>query len=215
MAQTHLGAMKLLAKKIGLSLEELLAKKLAGLKWCMGCREWHAMEEFGIDSTRYDGRVPCCRAFKNARVRLLYKPRAVRCEYGPARKPSRDGDKRQARHHVNLSVRAGRIDRPNSLPCFDCGHIYRDGGPRHEYDHYLGYEAVNHYKIQVVCVSCHHRREAKRVRRSIPWAKLNNSIVALLRGPELHTPNSELRQKYGVSRETIRRAQKGICWRQD
>ena len=59
-----------------------------------------------------------------------------RKKMGPPRYASRSGDKKQARHIVNLHVRFGRLPKPNTVPCFDCGHI--GPGKRHEYDHYLG-----------------------------------------------------------------------------
>jgi hypothetical protein len=46
------------------------------------------------------------------------------------------------------------------VPCTDCGHIGSDR--LHEYDHYLGYAAINHLDVQCVCVPCHNRREQQR-----------------------------------------------------
>ena len=40
---------------------------------------------------------------------------------GPAPKPPRDGDRKQARQRINVEVQAGRRPHPNSLPCTDCG----------------------------------------------------------------------------------------------
>ena len=74
--------------------------------------------------------------------------------------PSRDGDKKQARRRVNYLVDIGLLPDPDDVPCVDCGHLGADG-PRHEYDHYLGYEAVHHEDVEPVCSSCHHERERK------------------------------------------------------
>ncbi len=65
----------------------------------------------------------------------------TRAAFGPAPSPPRDGDKAQARHRVNVLVRTGRLAHPNALACADCGHIWKQGERRHEYDHYLGYAA--------------------------------------------------------------------------
>lgn len=48
-----------------------------------------------------------------------------------------DGDKKQARRRINVEVRTGRRPHPNTIPCVDCGHIWKMGERRHEYDHYL------------------------------------------------------------------------------
>ena len=75
--------------------------------------------------------------------------------------PSRDGDKKQARRRVNYLVDIGLLPDPDDVPCVDCGHLGADG-PRHEYDHYLGYSAEHHEDVEAVCSGCHHKREAVR-----------------------------------------------------
>lgn len=76
--------------------------------------------------------------------------------------PARDGDGRQARRRVNYLVETGLLAAPNTVPCADCGHVWREGEKRHEFDHYLGYAAEHHETVEVVCSSCHHRRESER-----------------------------------------------------
>lgn len=51
---------------------------------------------------------------------------------------------------------------PNTLPCKDCGHEWREGERRHEYDHYLGYGAEHHYIVESVCTLCHAKRDSAR-----------------------------------------------------
>jgi hypothetical protein len=48
------------------------------------------------------------------------------------------------------------------LTCIDCGHIWNPGERRHEYDHYLGYDAEHHEHVEPVCSRCHCNREMKR-----------------------------------------------------
>lgn len=158
MAQTKEGALKLAAAVTGLSVEEYAGRRASGEKFCMRCREWHAISEFGSDRTRSDGLDPSCRKSRNAMQRRVYQPIAVenRKPMGPPRKPPIDGDKVQARHVVNLDVRLRRRPNPNEISCFDCGHLGSD--KRHEYDHHLGYDPEHHEAVQVVCTACHHKR---------------------------------------------------------
>jgi len=79
---------------------------------------------------------------------------------GPLPAPPRDGDKKQARQRINVEVRTGRRPHPNTVPCADCGHVWSAGERRHEYDHYRGYAAENHDKVQSVCTLCHVKRDS-------------------------------------------------------
>lgn len=81
---------------------------------------------------------------------------------GPAPKAPRAGDKVQARQRVNVEVRTGRRPHPNTLPCADCGHIWKPGERRHEYDHHKGYAAEHHLDVEPVCTKCHARRDQGR-----------------------------------------------------
>lgn len=90
----------------------------------------------------------------------------ARSKHGPAPKPPRDGDKEQARQRINVLVRTGRLAHPNTIPCADCGHIWKPGQRRHEYDHYLGYAAEHHYDVQSVCTACHAKRDGAKARQT-------------------------------------------------
>lgn len=81
---------------------------------------------------------------------------------GPAPKQPRAGDRMQARQRVNVEVRTGRRPHPNTLPCSDCGHTWRKGERRHEYDHHLGYEPEHHLDVEPVCTTCHAARDNAR-----------------------------------------------------
>ena len=78
---------------------------------------------------------------------------------GPSPMPPRDGDRVQARQRINVEVRMGRRPRPNALPCSDCGHVWKKGEQRHEYDHYLGYAPEHHCDVEAVCKRCHVLRD--------------------------------------------------------
>src|SRR5206468_3053283 len=113
-----------------------------GQKWCIACREWHPVEEFAADKSRWDGRTAACRVNRNRIARQKHRPVAItqRKTPGPPAIPARDGDKKQARRRVNVLVRTGRLEPANDVACLDCGHVWTPGcGARHEYDHYRGY----------------------------------------------------------------------------
>lgn len=100
----------------------------------------------------------------SANTKIEWADHTVRpARSGPKPMPPRDGDKVQARQRINVEVRTGRRAHPNSLPCKDCGHVHTPGGRRHEYDHYLGYEAAHHSAVEPVCTLCHVKRDSKRV----------------------------------------------------
>jgi hypothetical protein len=163
MAQTHEVAMKALAAKAGVSLGELHGHHAADEKWCYACDAWKARTEFRIDRSRWDGLVVLCADCRNTSSRSYYKPKGKPLWNGNKPDVPRDGDKRQARKRVNQMVICGRLPRPNDMPCFDCRHQYQGSGDkRHEYDHYLGYDAQHHLAVQAVCSTCHHRRAAER-----------------------------------------------------
>lgn len=79
---------------------------------------------------------------------------------GPSPKSPISGNKRQARARVNVEVRTGRIPHPNTLPCTDCGHVWKEGDRRHEYDHSKGYGAEFHLIVESVCTLCHAKRDS-------------------------------------------------------
>ena len=163
MAQTAEGAMKVLANKAGIPLAVFLDNISKGLKWCYRCKTFHAVAEFGRDSSRYDGLTSLCTKSRNERQRNNYVPvPPEKIKHGPDPYAPRDNDKKQARQRINVLVRTGKLPHPKTLPCNDCGHIWVKGGRRHEYDHYLGYASQHHYHVQVVCSSCHAKREKKR-----------------------------------------------------
>lgn len=154
--------MKAIASRAGVSLTELKRRTAKGQKWCYKCKEFlDAKSCFISDSSRYDGFSPICRECKNRINRERYKPKA-RIRFGPLPDAPRSGDKIQARQRINVQIRTGRRLHPNFLPCEDCGHVWKEGERRHEYDHYLGYGVRNHYNVQAVCTTCHRKRSTAR-----------------------------------------------------
>lgn len=70
-------------------------------------------------------------------------------------------DKKEARKVANRAVRLKMLPRPCALPCVSCGHIYIKGERRHEYHHYLGYDAEHHLSVQAICTTCHAKTYGK------------------------------------------------------
>lgn len=159
MAQTPEGAIIVAARRIGIGVAEYKRRVAVGEKWCFRGKHWRRRKLFRTDSSRYDGLYPVCAGCRNSNNRKKYVP-CPRPSKGRSFVPARDGDKLQARRRINYFVEAGIIPRPDDLPCHDCNHFGNDR--RHEYDHYLGYAAVNHEKVQAVCDECHCKREKVR-----------------------------------------------------
>lgn len=157
-----LGAMKTAAARIGIPVEEYLVRISGNEKWCIGCKGWHDRSVFAIDRSRSDNLTAKCRAFKNSKSRGDYVPTPPR-QRGRRYVDARDGDKEQARRRVNYLIEAKLLPRPNDVACVDCGHKWSEGQRRHEYDHYLGYDAEHHEDVEAVCSKCHHCRESARV----------------------------------------------------
>lgn len=159
MSQTREGALKIKAKIAGVSIDEYRKIIASGMKWCTGCKMFHALSLFNKDSSRSDGLSCTCKIVSNVRNKKRYVPK-VRLRHGPEINPARDGDKKQARRRINVEVRTGKRLHPGKIACVDCGHTGNDR--RHEYDHYLGYSSQHHYDVEAVCTRCHHAREMKR-----------------------------------------------------
>jgi hypothetical protein len=147
MAGNKLGSSKRVANMLGISLDEYLRKVSSGLKYCYGCQKWLSTNLFSIDLSRGDGISSLCK----------------KCKYekGYTRK-KREVEiiKRRAHRAVFMRVLRGKLENPNLINCFDCGHIGNDR--RHEYDHYNGYQGDDKFHVQAVCSLCHAKRHKER-----------------------------------------------------
>jgi len=174
---------KTAAKKIGIPVAVYEFKVRSGLKWCYKCREWKWRKGYSIDKSRGDGLKAYCIKCSKIRYKKTYQPKPKRIFRGRSFVPARDDDKKQARRRINYFVEKEIIQNPNSLSCVDCGHVHKKGGRRHEYDHYLGYDAENHEKVQPVCSKCHHVREKEKSSKGIKPLDLSRAF-SLLPDPE-------------------------------
>jgi hypothetical protein len=148
MAGNAAGTLIPVAHRLGLTVDEYLAHKEAGLKWCSGCKDWHPTEDFFRDRRRADGLGPECRRFKRSHTATRVRSKRVY----------------DAHNAVRRAVAKGVLLPPNLLACVDCGHVWIENERRHEYDHYLGYDKENWLDVQSVCTTCHADRE--KVRRN-------------------------------------------------
>jgi hypothetical protein len=166
MAQTKIGGSKVAAGKLGISVEKYIQNIQSGLKWYSACRLWLQCDSFGQDKSSFDGKNSRCKVCQRALYRKKYKPIPIeqRKPRGFNTKPSRDGDKNQARAKVNYAVTCNKLPHARNVPCFDCGHIGSDR--LHEYDHYKGYDAINDLEVEYVCVPCHVKRGRDRINSS-------------------------------------------------
>lgn len=156
----QLGIFKTAAVKARIPFDEYIRRLDAGLKRCATCREWRSCDQFGPDSTRWDGRdahcYDCHRGF--SRERYVPIPLEKQKPKGPPRHDPRDGDKLQARQLINVDVKRGRRPDPDDLHCALCGH--KGGARRHEYHHHMGYLARHHYDVIPLCSKCHSKEHA-------------------------------------------------------
>lgn len=160
MAQTKSGAELVAAKKSGVSAEEYRRRIANGEKRCSTCKLWLRVVAFGKDATRYDRLSPVCSDCKRAKSRAKWIPKPRVSKKGQRFAAIRDGDREQARYRANHLIKIGRLENPNKLPCFDCGHRGEDR--RHEYDHFAGYSAERQECVQAVCTVCHAKRSRQR-----------------------------------------------------
>lgn len=162
MVLTKIGGQKIAAGKIGISVEEYQQNVKSGLKWCFSCQTWLKLNLFNQSKNARDGKDNRCRTCRRAFDRKRYQPIPIdiRKSRGFSTKPGRNGDKTQARNRVNYAVTRNRLPHARNIPCVDCGHLGPDR--LHEYDHYKGYDAVNHLEVECVCVPCHIDRERQR-----------------------------------------------------
>ena len=137
---SRLGAMKVAARRIGVPVEEYRDQVVAGFKWCYRCRNWVLRERFACDRSRSDGLKAVCLTCDHVKKRKGRLPTAT-----PAQMQG-------AHDAVRYAIKRGRLARPTSLPCLDCGSLAA------QYHHHRGYERDHWLDVVAVCISCHRKR---------------------------------------------------------
>lgn len=205
MAQTREGVVKVLARRIGVSPDEVERRRSQGEKWCWKCSGWKKLVEFGLDPSRTDGYAVYCLLHRRVKVKALrIKPiNPLTGHPGPVPLTPREGDKKQARERVHTEVRNGRMPSASSIPCMDCGRMWKAGEQEHHYDHFKGYAVKDHLEVQAVCSPCHTRRGFSRGEH-VNKTKRDMTSFGFEQLYENHTVY-ELEAMTSVPAETIRR----------
>ncbi len=150
MAQTKAGALKIAAKKAGLTLQEYINKLNNNYKKCGVCEAWLEKTYFNKDLSRHDKLNSKCKECSKAIWRFAAINRKNK------RQPIVDANKKKARSRINSDVESGIRPHPNTLYCALCGHFGK--GRRHEYHHPLGYSQNHQNDIVALCSKCHHEQ---------------------------------------------------------
>ena|SRR3990167_380487 len=169
---TKIGALKIAAKKTGVSFEEYQEKLAAGLKWCSKGRHFAPIKEFGLNKLKYDRHEPQCRSCSHVKVKVNTKGRLStfkghthtiesrqkmsEAHLGERNHRWKDGSRKMkttheammARRITNHAIEAGRLPMPKTLICVNCGKLAR------EYHHHLGYAPEHQLDVVPVCSRC-------------------------------------------------------------
>lgn len=85
MAQTKLGAIRIVANALGLTAEELSQRWGNGQFRCRVCQEWMGADAFHKDLSRHNGLTSSCKQCRSNSGKNKYKPKP-RLRFGPAPK---------------------------------------------------------------------------------------------------------------------------------
>jgi len=180
MAQTKEGAIKVSVNKMGISIEEYLQHSSNGEKRCSKCATWKPTAMFPQNSGPKNAVSGTCLECSRVLVKKSNKGRVSpfkghshtdqakdqmsQIHRGPSnhrwkggvscRKTPRDKLHTLAKRAVNHAVEAGRMAKPSTLPCFDCG------GQAAQYHHHRGYERPHWFDVHALCKKCHLARHS-------------------------------------------------------
>ncbi len=96
---------KTAAKRVGVTPEEYLALRRAGLKYCWRCRSWRLVVEFTKDRSRYDGLAAACNGCRRAAPRQLSLIRETPAEYARRRYATDPTHRAERRQHAHARAR--------------------------------------------------------------------------------------------------------------
>lgn len=75
MAQTKEGALKLRAKRAGVTFERCAELEASGYKWCWKCHQWKPRTEYNADRSRFDNLCSVCMECReSAYPRVMHGP---------------------------------------------------------------------------------------------------------------------------------------------
>lgn len=156
------------AKRAGVSLADYRANVEAGLKFCWRCRGWKAVDSFGVDRSRWDGRssrcVTCRRTPKQMRLIRVTPAEDARIRY--ATDPDYRHRRRQHAHGRKRGVAPLPIaGRDALLERFNGGCAYC-GGAAETWDHIVPVSQGGRTEpgnVVPACRSCNSRKKDRDV----------------------------------------------------
>lgn len=135
MAQTREGAIKVAAKRIGITVEEYTDKVANGLKWCHKCKSWEPTARFNTDKSRWDGLTAKCQDCTRVKVRVSTKGRtsAFKGKHHSDEAKQAMSDKKKGMqlrlgkpHTVETRIKISQVVRKRTPRGEQC-HSYKDG----------------------------------------------------------------------------------------
>lgn len=157
---------KTAAKKLGVSTDEYLAHRRAGLKHCGRCRSWRLLAEFDADGSRYDGLSSTCVGCRRAGPRQLPLIRETPAEY-ERRRYATDPEFRQMRRQRTSLRRRGvdavPLEGQEALTEIFAGLCAYCPAPATTWDHIVPVSAGGRTvpgNIVPACLSCNSRKGA-------------------------------------------------------
>lgn len=123
------------------------------MKTCSRCKETKSVSEFSKHHRNKDGLQDWCKSCIRA-YRQSEKSRAANRK-AVAKFFLCHPNHRKAKNAVNYAICAGRLPRPDSLPCYYCPK------PAQQYHHWHGYEPEHWLDVVPACVECHTKEHRK------------------------------------------------------
>ena len=157
MAQTKDGAIKVAAKKAGITTDEYISKVESGLKRCTKCKTWKSRDDFGTDNSRSDKKDSKCANCQ--RVPDPYSSLRGRVSTFKGMKHTDEAKRKMGERKKGKKLRLGKkhtIETRSKISC-----IVRERTPRGERVHnYVDGKSAERYGIR-------HTSEYKRWRYDV------------------------------------------------
>ena len=157
---------KTAAARIGIDVQEYLALRRSGIKFCWRCRCWRSVDMFGADRSRSDGRTAICSSCRNRprQLPLLRQTPAERDRQRYAKDPIYRAERRQHAHSRSRGVAPLPVEGIEALTEAFGGLCAYCPLPAATWDHLVPVSAGGRTvpgNIVPACVSCNSRKGAR------------------------------------------------------